>query len=87
MIISSWCIICPSIVFSCKELIFFSELAIILSILLAVLLFTNSGTLGKQLNEVLGGMMGIIRYVLPIGAFAIALKMASDDYGEEYITN
>ena len=56
---------------------------IIFSILLAVLLYTNSGTVGQTLNEVLGGLMGILRYVLPIGTFAIAIKMAcknEDDY-------
>ena len=47
---------------------------IIFSILLAVLLYTNSGTIGQTLNEVLGGLMGILRYVLPIGTFAIDRK-------------
>ena len=58
---------------------------IIFSVLLAVLLFTNSGTIGKELNEVLGGLMGLLRYVLPIGIFAIAIKLASSDE-EDYIT-
>ena len=51
---------------------------IIFSVLLAVLLYTNSGTLGQTLNEVL-------RYVLPIGTFAIAIKMACKDE-EDYVT-
>ncbi len=51
---------------------------IILSILLAVLIFTKSGVVGVKLNEVLGGMLGIIQYVLPIGIFIIAIKLASD---------
>ena len=58
---------------------------IIFSILLAVLLYTNSGTIGQTLNEVLGGLMGILRYVLPIGTFAIAIKMACKDE-EDYVT-
>ena len=41
--------------------------------------------MGKNLNEILGGLMGILRYVLPIGTFAIAIKMASDKE-ENYIT-
>lgn len=60
---------------------------IIFSVLLAVLLYTNSGTLGEKLNEVFGGMMGILRYVLPIGTFAIAIKMACNEEDEEYITH
>ena len=58
---------------------------IIFSILLAVLLYTNSGTVGQTLNEVLGGLMGILRYVLPIGTFAIAIKMACKDE-DDYVT-
>ena len=38
---------------------------IILSILLCVLIYGNSGVIGVKLNEILGGMMGIIKYVLP----------------------
>lgn len=58
---------------------------IVFSILLAVLLYTNSGILGNTLNENLGGMLGILRYVLPLGTFAIAIKMACKEE-EEYIT-
>ena len=59
---------------------------IIFSVLLAVLLYTNSGTLGKGLNEFLGGIMGVLRYILPVGTFAIAIKIACNDEEEEYIT-
>ena len=58
---------------------------IIFSVLLAVLLYMNSGTVGQTLNEVLGGLMGVLRYVLPIGTFAIAIKMACKDE-EDYVT-
>ena len=57
---------------------------IILSILLAVLIYTKSGIIGLKLNEILGGMLGIIQYVLPIGIFAIAIKLASE--GTEELT-
>ena len=33
-----------------------------------------------------GGIMGVLRYILPIGTFAIAIKMASKDE-EDYVTN
>ena len=58
---------------------------IVVSILLAVLIYTKSGTVGIKLNEVLGGIMGIMQYVLPIGGIAIAIKLASD--GREEITS
>ena len=51
---------------------------IILSILLAVLIYTKSGVVGVKLNEILGGMVGIVQYVLPIGIFVIAIKLASE---------
>ena len=58
---------------------------ILLSILLAVLIYGKSGVIGIKLNEILGGMMGIIRYVLPIGIFAIGIKLACED--NEYLTS
>ena len=58
---------------------------IILSILLCVLIYGNSGIVGVKLNEILGGMMGIIKYILPIGTFLIGIKWALDD--DEYLTS
>ena len=58
---------------------------IILSILLCVLIYGKSGIIGVKLNEILGGMMGIIKYILPIGTFAVGIKMALDD--DEYFTS
>lgn len=57
----------------------------ILSILLGVLIYGKSGVVGIKLNEILGGMMGIIRYILPIGIFAIAIKIACAD--NEYLSS
>ena len=54
--------------------------------LLAVLLYTNSGVLGQKLNEIFGGMVGILRYIVPIGAFAIAVRMACKEE-KDYITH
>jgi len=51
---------------------------IILSILLAVLIYTKSGIIGMELHEILGGMFGMIQYVLPIGIFVIAIQLASE---------
>ena len=56
---------------------------IIASILLAVLIYTNSGFLGERLSPILGGIMGFIKYIIPIGVFAIGINLAcnkSKDY-------
>ena len=61
---------------------------IILSILLAVLIFTKSGVIGVKLNEILGGILGAIQYVVPIGIFIIAIKLASegsDDWMPKFV--
>lgn len=57
---------------------------IILSILLAVLIYTKSGIIGTKLNEILGGILGIVEYILPIGIFAVGIKLACD--GKDNIT-
>ena len=57
---------------------------IVLSVLLAVLIYTKSGVVGIKLNEILGGMFGVMQYVLPIGMFSVAIKIACD--GTEDLT-
>ena len=54
-------------------------ITLILSCLLTVLIYTESGTVGILLSDFVGGMFGIIKYVLPIGSFAVAIKMACKD--------
>ena len=49
---------------------------IIASILLAVLIYTNSGTIGENLSPFLGGVLGYIKYILPIGVFFLAIYIA-----------
>ncbi len=51
---------------------------IIISILLAVLIYTNSGYIGKTLSPLLGGIMGWMKYILPIGTFAIGINLACE---------
>lgn len=58
---------------------------ILLSVLLGVLIYTKSGIIGVELNHVFGGIIGIMQYILPIGTFAIAIKLASE--GKEEITS
>lgn len=49
---------------------------IMLGILLGVLIYTKSGVIGLKLNEILGGMIGVMQYILPIGIVVIAIKLA-----------
>ena len=51
---------------------------IILSILLAVLIYGKTGYIGENLTPILGGMIGIIKFAIPVGAFVIAISIASD---------
>lgn len=58
---------------------------IILSIILAILIFAKSGYIGEQLSPFLGGLIGWIKYVVPFGTFAIAIYIACDN-DKEFIT-
>ncbi len=51
---------------------------IIISILLAVLIYTSSGYIGKTLSPLLGGIIGWMKYIIPIGTFAIAINLACE---------
>ena len=61
-------------------------ITIIFSVLLAGLIYTESGYVGIVLSDFFGGMLGMIKYVLPIGSFAVAIKMACKN-DDEYITS
>ena len=54
-------------------------IVIIFSLLLTVLIYTQSGTVGIVLSDFFGGMFGFLKYILPIGSFAVAIKMACVD--------
>ena len=56
---------------------------IICSILLAVLIYAETGTVGKMLSPTLGGIMGFIKYLLPIATFGLAIYIACDN--KEYL--
>lgn len=51
---------------------------LLISVLLAVLIYTKSGFLGEHLSPALGGIMGFIKYIIPIGTFAISIYLAYD---------
>lgn len=50
----------------------------IFSILLAVLIYGKTGTLGKGLSLMLGGLMGWIKYLVPIGAFVVGIVLTRE---------
>ena len=52
---------------------------ILISILLAILIYTKSGYIGEHLSPILGGIMGGIKYIVPIGMFLIAIYMTYED--------
>ena len=51
----------------------------IVSILLAILIYVKSGYIGKNLSPMLGGLMGIIKYIVPIGTFIIGVTILKED--------
>ncbi len=51
----------------------------IVSILLAILIYVKSGYIGKTLSPMLGGLIGIIKYIVPIGTFIIGVTMLKED--------
>ena len=58
---------------------------IIISVLLAILIYMKSGYIGEHLSPALGGIMGVIKYILPIGTFAIAIYLACNKE-KEYLS-
>ena len=64
-----------------KSLDFGVIITLILSSLLTVLIYAESetGAVGIALSDFFGGMFGVIKYVLPIGSCAVAIKMACKD--------
>ena len=51
---------------------------LILSVLLAVLIYGKTGYIGEHLSPILGGIIGWIKFIIPIGVFAIAISSACD---------
>ena len=52
---------------------------IMFSILLFVLIYGEKGAIGEVLSPMLGGIIGFIKYLIPIGTMALAISMARDD--------
>ena len=59
---------------------------IIASLLLGVLIYSKAGFLGEYLSPALGGIMGIMKYIIPIGTFFIGIYLACNK-GKIYMTS
>ena len=68
-----------------KKLNITVAILIVLSILLAVLIYTKSGYLGQTLSPALGGVLGYIKYLVPIALFAFSLYIAYDKDTKYYM--
>ena len=51
----------------------------IVSILLGILIYVKSGYIGKTLSPTLGGVMGVIKYIAPIGTFLVGISLLRED--------
>ena len=51
----------------------------LVSILSFVLIYFKSGAIGEGLSNVLGGIFGIVKYLIPVATFAIAINLVRDD--------
>jgi len=57
----------------------------IVSILLFILIYGEKGVIGEILSPALGGIIGFIKYIIPIGFMILAICVAKDD--RSYITS
>ena len=59
---------------------------LLLSVLSAILIYVQSGYIGEHLSPMLGGVIGWIKYIIPVGIFSIAISTACDK-DRQYITS
>ncbi len=52
---------------------------LVISILLFILIYGENGAIGEVLSPMLGGIIGFIKYIIPIGTIAIAFCIAKED--------
>ena len=57
----------------------------IFSVLLGVLIYNQSGIMGQQISSILSGIMGFIKYIVPIGIFLIAIYKLCNKKEDAYI--
>ena len=61
-------------------------LLLLLSVLSAILIYVQSGYIGEHLSPMLGGIMGWIKYIIPVGFFSIAINVACEK-DKQYTTS
>ena len=52
---------------------------LIMTILLFILIYGEKGAIGEILSPALGGMIGFIKYIIPIGMIFVTICVAKDD--------
>lgn len=50
-----------------------------IGILLTILIYAETGTVGEVLSPVLGGIIGVIKYVIPLGFIGISISLVKND--------
>ena len=58
---------------------------IVAGLLSGVLIYFKSGYIGQYLSNLLGGIFGLVKYILPIGILAIAINLIHND--KDYVTS
>lgn len=51
----------------------------LVGIILGVLIYTNAGQIGRFISPLFGGLVGIIKYVIPVGIIIIALSLIREE--------
>lgn len=51
---------------------------LLLSVMSAILIYVQSGYIGENLSPILGGVIGWIKYIIPVGIFFVAINIACD---------
>lgn len=51
----------------------------VIGILLTILIYAETGVIGQVLSPVLGGIIGVIKYIIPLGIIAISISLVKND--------
>ena len=51
----------------------------VLGVLLTILIYGETGAMGEMMSPVLGGIVGVIKYVIPLGFIGISISLVKDD--------
>ena len=52
---------------------------LLVGVLLGVLIYTSAGQIGRFVSPLFGGLVGIIKYVIPIGIIVVALSLIKEE--------